>query len=173
MVHACWSDQHIDTLRPGRVDAHWTDETLRAAGTKATPEYDACEVILKGPEVEVPTGFEYLDKGGHRRRSARYAWWSDAPPTYANRLVLPPNTTTWDGTPHPGFPDTAIPPPLPTQELERTPTIVGHYWFTGTPTVIDEHTACVDYSAGAGGPLVAYRWSGETTLSDEHFIASQ
>lgn len=173
VVHACWSDQHIETLRPGRVDDRWTDEILRKAGTKATTEYDACEVILKGPEVTVPDGYDYLDKGGHCRESARYAWWSDAPATYANRLVLPPDSTRCDGTPHPGFPDTQIPPPLPTQATERTPTIVGHYWFTRTPKVIDDHTACVDYSAGVGGPLVAYRWSGETTLTDEHFIASR
>jgi hypothetical protein len=30
--------------------------------------------------------------------------------------------------------------------------------------------ACVDYSAGDGGPLVAYRWDGEPALRATHFI---
>jgi hypothetical protein len=32
--------------------------------------------------------------------------------------------------------------------------------------------ACVDYSAGKGGPLVAYRWNGESELQNSGFIAS-
>ena len=53
-----------------------------------------------------------------------------------------------------------------------TPVIYGHYWETGTPTVSSPTTACVDYSAGKGGPLVAYRWSGESELADEHFVSA-
>jgi hypothetical protein len=29
----------------------------------------------------------------------------------------------------------------------------------------------VDFSAGRGGPLVAYRWDGEDTLSDDKYVA--
>jgi hypothetical protein len=43
--------------------------------------------------------------------------------------------------------------------------IFGHYWFTGTPAVISPRVACVDYSAAKDGPLVAYRWDGESELS--------
>ena len=38
-------------------------------------------------------------------------------------------------------------------------------------TGIDERIACVDYSAGKGEPLVAYRWDGEDTLDKAKFIA--
>lgn len=31
--------------------------------------------------------------------------------------------------------------------------------------------ACVDYSAGKGEDLVAYRWEGEPMLRDDHFVA--
>jgi hypothetical protein len=37
--------------------------------------------------------------------------------------------------------------------------------------VLGLKAACVDYSAGKGGPLVAYQWSGETELVDEHFVS--
>ena len=51
------------------------------------------------------------------------------------------------------------------------PVIHGHYWRTGEPKVTSPKIACVDYSAGKGGDLVAYRWSGEATLTDEHFVS--
>jgi hypothetical protein len=31
--------------------------------------------------------------------------------------------------------------------------------------------ACVDYSAGKGGPLVAYRWDGEEELRNDRFVS--
>ena len=49
--------------------------------------------------------------------------------------------------------------------------LFGHYWFTGKPATLENNIACVDYSAAiASGKLVAYRWSGEKTLSNENFI---
>jgi Calcineurin-like phosphoesterase len=45
------------------------------------------------------------------------------------------------------------------------PVIFGHYWFTGKPEVISKQFACLDYSVAKGGPLVAYRWDGESELS--------
>ena len=44
--------------------------------------------------------------------------------------------------------------------------------MTGTPTVLADKVACVDYSAGNGGSLVAYRWDGETALDNAKFICS-
>jgi hypothetical protein len=44
----------------------------------------------------------------------------------------------------------------------RTPVIFGHDWRGGTPRVDGPRTACVDFSAISGGPLVAYRFDGES-----------
>lgn len=49
----------------------------------------------------------------------------------------------------------------------------GHYWRIGEPAIIDGHLACVDYSAGKGHPLVAYRYSGEDQLRAENFVTSK
>ena len=53
------------------------------------------------------------------------------------------------------------------------PLFFGHYWMTGTPTVLSDKIACVDYSAINDGLLVAYRWDGETTLYNSKFIYSK
>lgn len=45
--------------------------------------------------------------------------------------------------------------------LEGRPVVFGHSWLTGTPSLESTRYACVDYSAGNGGPLVAYRFDGE------------
>jgi calcineurin-like phosphoesterase family protein len=54
-----------------------------------------------------------------------------------------------------------------TRPYSGPPVIFGHYWFTGIPEVISKQFACLDYSVAKGGPLVAYRWDGESELSSE------
>jgi hypothetical protein len=50
------------------------------------------------------------------------------------------------------------------------PVFFGHYWLTGSIELQSIRCACVDYSAGKGGPLVAYRFDGETELAVEKFV---
>lgn len=51
-----------------------------------------------------------------------------------------------------------------------SPLFFGHYWLTGTPVLQSDHALCVDYSAGKGGPLVAYRFDGEAELTADHLV---
>jgi hypothetical protein len=44
--------------------------------------------------------------------------------------------------------------------------------MSNKPEILAPQLACVDYSAGKGGPLAAYCWSGEQTLKNEHFITA-
>lgn len=53
--------------------------------------------------------------------------------------------------------------------MNGTPVFVGHYWLTGTVAPLDDRVACLDFSGAKGGPLVAYRWRGETVLRSEGF----
>jgi len=39
------------------------------------------------------------------------------------------------------------------------------------PEPLAPQVACVDYSAGKGGPLVAYRWDGESVLDTRGFVS--
>ena len=52
------------------------------------------------------------------------------------------------------------------------PVFFGHYWQAGIPAPLLPKVACVDYSAGKGGPLVAYRWEGETELHGGGFVST-
>jgi hypothetical protein len=170
VVHACWHDQSQTAL--GGLSM-LTPEAIRSGATKGTAEYEAIEILLKGPEIPVPPLYFYKDKNEQIREDARYRWWSAGPTTFRNRAELPSDSRTASDQPHPGFPDTEIPPPLPVDVYNGPPVIYGHYWQTGTPALTSTNTACVDYSAGKDGPLVAYQWSGESTLSNENFISSR
>jgi hypothetical protein len=51
--------------------------------------------------------------------------------------------------------------------IEGSPIFVGHHWFTGHPTIESPKLACLDWSAAREGPLVSYRWDGESELSND------
>ena len=51
------------------------------------------------------------------------------------------------------------------------PLIFGHYWFEAPLEATSPLAQCVDYSAGAGGPLAAHRFDGEPTLSADKLLS--
>jgi hypothetical protein len=171
VIHACWSDTHIETLRAAFGGPTLSNEkALALAATKETAEYDAIEVILKGPEVKLPEGQAYKDKDGHLREKARYKWWGGGAMTLRDRAIFIPGSKDAEDRLHPGFGDDPIPNSMPVPD-HRTPVIVGHYWNTGELELLSPRAACVDFSAGKEGPLVAYRWTGETDLDAANLIA--
>jgi calcineurin-like phosphoesterase family protein len=171
VVHACWDPAAMADLAPIVGSANvLTPELVEAASRMDRPEHHAIERLLKGPEIDVEPAF--LDPGGNPRRSARFRWWDAAADTVRKGAIVPADAMTVEGTPYPELPDTPLGRvPLPPYR-DDIPVFYGHYWETGTPHVSGPQTACVDYSAGRTGPLVAYRWSGESTLTDHNFIAT-
>ena len=97
----------------------------------------------------------------------RTRWWDHAATTFrtaamltsAECLALPDNPLP----PHACIASTVMTPPA-------TPVFFGHYWLTGTPSLQSDRAACLDYSAGKGGPLVAYRFDGEPMLAADRLV---
>lgn len=187
VVHACWSAAAMEVLAPQMgPGATLTAELLVATSRKGTPEYDALETLLKGPEIDLPDGLAYHDKEGNRRARARYAWWRAEALTYKLGANIPTNTTLCTHGPggcprplddcpaFPGLPDAHIPGIESVRYHDPVPLVVGHYWRSGPElTLRSPEVACVDYSAGGGGPLVAYRWSGEQVLDETNLVSSR
>jgi len=173
-VHACWSRPSMEAIGPMLTDDRcMTPAFLVDSSRKGHDAYEAVETLLKGPEIELPKGIGYVDKDGHERHRARFSWWNGSATTLREGAEIPPNTQGLDGQPMRPLPDTPIdeaqPLPLYTDDV---PVIYGHYWRTGRPHVVTATAACVDYSAGTpNGPLVAYRWDGESSLTNESFVA--
>ncbi|MCB0998735.1 MAG: metallophosphoesterase [Acidimicrobiales bacterium] len=173
VVHACWSDEHIELLRAEHDGPYLpTGAHLERLFTKDHPLYEAIDVVLKGPEVLLPDHLHYRDKDGQLREKARLMWWTVSHrPTLRDSAVFIPGSTDADGNPHPGFDDTPIPASAVRPYRDQVPVVVGHYWFDGSLRTLSPSAVCVDYSAVRHGQLVAYRFDGETSLSHEKMIA--
>ncbi len=163
-VHACWSTPIIQRL-PQYLD----EDFLLKASDPSRPEYQDIEVTLKGPEIALPEGFAFHDKSGVERRHIRIQWWNEQRPvSYRDIAMVPAGEAE-------KLPDM----PVPESEIGNfsygpgePPVFFGHYWLTGQPAPIGGNLACLDYSAGKGGPLVAYHWrEGDTgPLRLERFV---
>jgi len=177
VVHACWDESAMETLapllshgnRPSDAVIHdgtnGTGNAWRADGTREpmTPAFHAVETLLKGIEVDLPTGASYLDADGHERTATRIAWWKGPGSTYRSAALVPSSVRD-------ALPDAPLPPIACTGYADAKPLFIGHYWLNGKPGVLAPNIACVDYSVAKGGALAAYRWSGETTLTDDNFF---
>lgn len=148
-VHACW-DQEIIHRTPQML----TDEYIVNAACKGSHSYEDIEALLKGPEIPLPESVTFEDKDNNLRHNIRIKWWEATNhSTYRDIAMVPDGAV---------LPDTGI------ESMEKhffypqdaPPVFFGHYWLSGKPRVIGHNLACLDYSAGKEGALVAYYWNG-------------
>lgn len=182
VVHACWGPNAIaavagilggtflnseaipEACRKGIGSSSFAPDGTRSAG--GSDLFLGLETLLKGIEVDLPHGRSFFDKDGHERISVRTKWWLTSPVSYPNGAILP--SSDQDLLPDSLMPDQVVP-----GHDGGSPVFVGHYWLTGQQAPLSPSVACVDYSAGKGGPLAAYRWDGETELTASNFVASR
>lgn len=189
VVHACWDAAAMDSiaprLGPGRVlteelVVEATDETPSDEGRPLTA-HEAVEHLLKGPEVTLPEGAEYADRRGNCRHRARFKWWDRDATTLRSGALIPPGAESCadagpDADVGPGvasaieLADEPITDRVPPPYTDDVPVVFGHYWCDRWFEVLQPTAVCVDYSAGRGGPLAAYRWDGEVRLSADHLV---
>lgn len=166
VVHAVWCPDTVGRLQSEHgARALLSDDFLHRSNKKGSWQFDAIELVLKGQEVEMPPGVEYLDKDGNRRSAMRTRWWDDTVETYREAYLGPPEHR--DAVPTDPLPDKL---PL-AYGPDEPPVFVGHYWQTGEPRPLAANVACLDYSVGKHGALAAYRWDGEQELSADKFVS--
>ena len=173
VVHACWHDPFMAWLSPklreGRYLTHElmveaTDEPANEAEKdNANPSvFKAVEALTKGIEIPLPKPHTFLDKDQITRDRVRLRWWDSQATTYRDLAHLP------DGG-HEALPEIDVPAHARGLLAGDKPTFFGHYWMCGLPALQAPAAVCVDYSAGNGGPLMAYRFDGGGPLSAGRF----
>jgi hypothetical protein len=166
VIHACWHPGFIAALepqlKPGRLLDH---EMMVKASRRGSAEYHQIETLLKGVEVHLPEGHSFRDKSNIVRHEARIRWWDNSATTYRRAAIVSAEIQKQ-------LPDAELPLEARVGYANNKPIFFGHYWMTGRPDRLARTVACVDYSAGKGGPLVAYRWSGEPELERDNFVSS-
>lgn len=171
VVHACWHQRFMDYLAPrlAFLPAATREPVNDAEKDNATPSvFKAVEALTKGIEIPLPDEHWFLDKDDVKRYRVRVRWWDTSATTYRKAALLTEAELA-------GLPDLEIPAHARISFPTDKPIFFGHYWMTGvfgSPESRSDIAACVDYSAGKGGPLVAYRWDGESTLDNSKFVCS-
>lgn len=166
VVHACWHPQAMAALAPMLQPGNRLDpDLLLQAAERGSATYVAVEAVLKGPEVRLPDGMQFM-LGDCLRSEARTRWWDAAATTFKASAIV-------DGGSRDQLPEWPIPEEVRFGYADPRPVFIGHYWMQGEPHRLGPHVACVDYSAGKGGPLVAYRWQGEPELLQQHFVSAK
>jgi len=177
VVHACWDPAAIAGLGNPVLD----DGTFVAAHPldKNSPAYWWVEHLCKGPELKLPCGHQFKDGDGNGR-DPRIRWWLGHARTNAELSELPAHAVEcfsgedwWHDPPKPEHQDENR--PLVPAYTDPIPVIFGHYWRhpDSTPeSLVHGRPVCVDLSAGKGGPLVAYRWSGESIADPANLVGA-
>jgi hypothetical protein len=164
VVHAAWDPEAVAIAGPALAPmARLRPETLSEVFGSGTALRGAVDVLLKGPEVGLPSGVTFTDKDGHVRGEIRTRWWERGLTTYRDAYIGP------DGV---DIPDVPITTPINLPEPDR-PVFIGHYWLDATLGIgpLTDRVACVDYSVAKGGPMVAYRFDGEKVLNGRKFVS--
>ncbi len=149
-IHACWSETDMHALKKVTKDGTLTKEQFIRAADDNDPLFDLVEIALKGPELELPDGLFFEDKGGHQRRNIRRKWWDGRADTWREVAMSVPNPEL---LPDEKLPDHVLARSYPN---DAPPVFFGHYWMEGVPLRQAMNALCLDYSAGKDGPLVSY-----------------
>jgi hypothetical protein len=164
-VHACWDPKCVERVQGQTLE----DEAfLRASAVKNSPEGQAVELLLKGPEIDLPRGMTFCDKEGIRRKQIRVRWWNLPERAEYGELAMPQPLD------RPGEVPEEVLREIPCYGPFEKPVFFGHYWLPASlpREPFDQNVACLDFSAAGDGPLVAYRWDGPSPLSGERFVES-
>jgi hypothetical protein len=165
-VHACWDTHRIKHLIGRSLTEH---AFLHTSAAETSPENQAIEIVLKGPEIPTSDGNLFRDKEGTYRDIIRTRWWDISNGLTISDLVMPPGSMD----------DSMKVAPsqlklLPDYGPEEPPVFFGHYWLPADApkAPLAPNIACLDFSGGLDGPLVAYRWHGERELTALNFVTA-
>ncbi|WP_369602068.1 metallophosphoesterase [Hahella sp. SMD15-11] len=167
VVHACWDEALIQAFREKYGRNTIDMDFLHDSSVHGSFAGKVMDRLLRGTDLRLPEGFVIKGGDGYTRNAFRTRFWASNPRTYQDVVFQP------DGLPEP------LRNRLLTQEEKSRllsypesapPVFVGHYWLSGTPRLLRSNVACVDYSAVKYGKLVAYRFNGEKTLTNDHFV---
>lgn len=168
VVHACWHQSSLAHMDAIGGEYFIPSERWVESAQKGSAMYGAVESLCKGIEKRLPNEITFFDKGQVSRNQGRVAWWESAATDWRTHLRIPDDN----------WPSALDQVPFDASNVEEfaaidKPTLFGHYWFQGTPTVCNPQFACLDYSAVHSNVLVGYLIDeADTTLVDTQFVVS-
>ena len=167
IVHACWDNENIKSLRETITEPKLTKTVLREIALNGTKFSRSFWETCKGIDFQMPKDLLVFDEEGRPHRSFRIKWW-EAPKgktfkdySIESRFELPEYTIPLELIQHRN--------PYP----ENDPIVFfGHYCLKQCCGILTDNLCCVDSCVTRTGKLMAYRWTGEKRLKKTNFIFS-
>ncbi|WP_341771097.1 metallophosphoesterase [Pseudomaricurvus hydrocarbonicus] len=166
VVHACWDESLIDEYKSRYPQPELTQEFIAASKQKGSFESQLVDRLTRGTSMPLPDGMQLHSEDGFIRRFFRTKFWEESPKTYGD-VVFQPDPLPYDLAEHPI--KSHHKGKLLQYDSRAIPVFFGHYWLKGRPKPLQPNVACLDYSAVNFGRLTAYRFSGESVLSEDNF----
>lgn len=166
IVHACWSDQAVETIAEAESQGMSKKSMFRKIYNKPKSEISkSVSTLTKGIDFKMPADIKIVNNKGVSSRSFRMRWWEHAEGktfediSFESKFRLP----DYD------IPQQLIPELIPYPE-DAPIVFFGHYCRFKGPFVIKSNICCVDSCVAGSRNLTAYRWSGEKELTEENLV---
>ena len=172
--HACFDLKSAEMLKAANIRS-FADGDYDELIARANDQYNEYEdslfypidLFLKGPEMDLPEGMTFQDAEGVRRKRTRLRWWINPKNANLQQLSFQAGVE---------LPPVGVSPDVRGRDFygeNERPDFFGHYWLTGTPSLIRDNVCCLDYSVAGyrgDGRLAAYRFDGEQKLDASKFV---
>lgn len=169
IVHACWSDEAIETIKLAESEGKSRKSIFRKAYKKTkSPVGKSVFILTKGIDYKMPGDLKLINNKGISPRSFRMRWWEDAQGksfeemSFESKFVLPAYE----------IPVQLLPQNKPYAENEPI-VFFGHYCRHQGPHVIKPNLCCVDSCVAGTKILTAYQWNGENVLDPNNLVYIQ
>lgn len=166
IVHAYWSDAHINLIRAEVPQDKIPKKIFR--DLVLHPETPLSQAILqstRGIHMVLPRDLKIYDHRNRFHRFFRIKWWQSPEGQTFNE---------WSFESKFHLPRYTIPPEIyPDFEIypeSAPPVFFGHYCLGRGPEVIAPNLCCVDACVTMRHTLAAYRWNGERELTPDNLV---
>ncbi len=166
VVHACWSEQAIDTIKNAESNGVSRKSIFRKVYKKPKSQIGKSVLALtKGIDFKLPGDLKIINNKGVSPRSYRMRWWEDPQGktfeemSFESKFVLP---------------QYEIPRQIytlnDTYPSDAPIVFFGHYCRHQGPHIIKPNLCCVDSCVAGTKILTAYQWNGEKELDSNNLV---
>jgi hypothetical protein len=163
IVHACWSDEAVEFIRQNLPQGKIKKEVFRKL--RKEPESPLSRniwLLTRGIQFKMPGDLKIVSNKGISPRTFRIKWWEEPYNKTFGQLSFEAKYQ---------LPEYTIPPQLLPESLpygeNNPPLFFGHYCRKDGPHIISHNLCCIDACIAGSKTLLAYRWDGETALSED------
>lgn len=163
-VHACWDSKNIAYLEKHLDNNRLNDELLLESVKEETALYNAIENTLKGKEIALPDGINFLDNDDYPRSQLRIKWWEDPSEMTYKEISVKQYTGLSNDAVELGSEDQNY------YKRDEKSVFFGHYALDNEPYLLKDNVCCLDFGVITdNGILASYSFEGELVLDEKKF----